>query len=394
MNNIKSLQKGNKFNYPLIDPPEWAKQYFKNNPNVSGMAIGGGMNGINGNRQVILNPYTNYNRDAVLKNERFRHYFDEYDFKLPNITKEQMNKYKGTPYEGDSLNIGRTEASRYLSGDNHLLTKDQIKYIKGLNIPQFKKGGVHIKANDNKKLIKRAAFAQNNKVQKHQTGSIIKKIGNFLLDSFVRFGNAQIAGDSGVGTSMAVASGYKHNPQTGMWEQSEENIKEAEGLRNNLAVLSLTFSPAVFSGLKFGIGNVGNFIKSPIGKNLLRESLKGMAWGTGSDIVSQAVTGKTLTNHIYDAADKGLQQVLPEKTYSWLSENVPNEVKHVGAGVLNPMYYGPNAFSSMVNGVYKGISNGFNQIGNGLAKNVPWIRNQFIANQINNNIANTKMFII
>jgi hypothetical protein len=31
-----------------------------------------------------------------------------------------------------------------------------------------------------------------------------------------------------------------------------------------------------------------------------------MAWGTGSDIVSQGITGKSLTNHIHDAADKGL----------------------------------------------------------------------------------------
>lgn len=190
MDNIKSLQKGNKFNYPLVDTPEWAKQYFKNNPNVSGMAIGGGMNGIDGDRQVILNPYTNYNKDAVLKNERFRHYFDEYDFKLPNITKEQMNKYKETPYEGDSLNIGRTETSRYLSGDKHLLTKDQIKYIEGLNIPQFKKGGVHIKTN--KKLIKRAAFAKNSKVQKYQKGGlsdIIINIGEDIGRSLVPFFN-------------------------------------------------------------------------------------------------------------------------------------------------------------------------------------------------------------
>lgn len=233
---------------------------------------------------------------------------------------------------------------------------------------------------------------KNKLIKKHQIGSTIKKIGNFLLDGFVRFGNAQIAGDSGVGTSMAVASGYKHNPQTGMWEQSEENIKEAEGLRNNLAVLS-AFSPAIFSGVKFGLGNAGNFFKSPIGRKWLKESLKGMAWGTGSDIVSQGITGKSLTNHIYDAADKGLQQVLPEETYNYLSENVPDEVKHIGAGLLNPMYYGPKALSSMVNGIYGGVSNGFNQIENALVKNVPWIRNQFVANQIHNNIANTNLQI-
>jgi hypothetical protein len=174
-----------KLYYPVVNTPDWAKIYFKSNPNISGMAIGGGMNGIDGDRQVILNPYTNYNKDAVIKNERLRHYFDETNFQLPNIIQKQMNKYKGTPYEGDSLNIGRTEASRYLSGDKHLLTKDQIKYIERLNIPQFKKGGIHIKKENtgkfteycdgkvtqecidkakksgNKKLIKRAVFAEN-----------------------------------------------------------------------------------------------------------------------------------------------------------------------------------------------------------------------------------------
>jgi len=30
------------------------------------MAIGGGMNGIQGQRRVILNPFTSYNKEAVL----------------------------------------------------------------------------------------------------------------------------------------------------------------------------------------------------------------------------------------------------------------------------------------------------------------------------------------
>lgn len=72
-------------------------------------------------------------------------------------------------------------------------------------------------------------------IPKHQLG---KKILKF----FESFGNAQIAGESGVGTSMAVASGYQYNPKTRKWEQSEKNLKEAEGLRNNLAFLS-AYSP-------------------------------------------------------------------------------------------------------------------------------------------------------
>ena len=84
-------------------------------------------------------------------------------------------------------------------------------------------------------------------IPKHQVG---KKILNFLQD----FGNAQIAGDSGTGTSMAIASGYQYNPQTRKWEQSKENLKESENLRNNLAVLS-TFSPTHPSSVLFkGLG--------------------------------------------------------------------------------------------------------------------------------------------
>lgn len=72
-------------------------------------------------------------------------------------------------------------------------------------------------------------------VPKHQIG---KKILKFFAD----IGNAQIAGDSGAGAAAAAASGYKYNRKTRKWEQSKENLKEAEELRNNLAVLS-TSSP-------------------------------------------------------------------------------------------------------------------------------------------------------
>ena len=68
------------------------------------------------------------------------------------------------------------------------------------------------------------------------------QVGKKLLNLLESFGNAQIAGDSGAGTAMAIASGYQYNPKTKKWEQSKENVKEAEGLRNNLAFLS-TFSP-------------------------------------------------------------------------------------------------------------------------------------------------------
>lgn len=117
-----------KLSYPEVTVKEepWADSYFKNNINVAGMAIGGGLNGVGGPRRVIINPYSeNINREAVLQNERLRHYFEESNFKLPNVSEAQMNKYKGTAYEGDTVNIGRTEAARYLTGDKHLLSEEQ-----------------------------------------------------------------------------------------------------------------------------------------------------------------------------------------------------------------------------------------------------------------------------
>ena len=134
-------------NYPLVTIKEepWANEYFKKNPNVSGMAIGAGMNKVDGPRRVILNPYgvnmkTDIDRNSVIRNERFRHYMDETNFKLPNLTKEQIDKYNGTTYKNDSINIGRTEAARYLSGDNsNSLTDDQKQYIK--KVIGYKDGG-------------------------------------------------------------------------------------------------------------------------------------------------------------------------------------------------------------------------------------------------------------
>jgi hypothetical protein len=118
--------------YPEVTIKEepWADAYFKQHPEVAGMAIGAGLNGVDGPRRVIINPYSkNINKDAVLLNERSRHYMEESNFKLPKVTDEQMKKYEGTPYQNDTLNVGRTEAARFISGDKHLLTPEQIEYV-------------------------------------------------------------------------------------------------------------------------------------------------------------------------------------------------------------------------------------------------------------------------
>ena len=102
-----------------------------------------------------------------------------------------------------------------------------------------------------------------------------KRILKFLQD----FGNAQIAGDSGVGTSMAVASGYQYNPETRRWEQSKENLKEAEGLRNNLSFIS-AFSPThpttalIEKAIIPGISYIGGKILRPIFKEITPKTSK------------------------------------------------------------------------------------------------------------------------
>lgn len=130
----------------IIEEP-WADVWFKQNKNVAGMAIGKGLNGVDGERRVIINPYNAQMNDltsraSVLLNERLRHIMDQENFSLPNITKEQIQKYDETSYQGDTLNIGRTEAARYLSGDtSHNLTDSQKQYIDSLKLNYKKSTG-------------------------------------------------------------------------------------------------------------------------------------------------------------------------------------------------------------------------------------------------------------
>jgi hypothetical protein len=75
--------------------------YFKSNPNVSGMAIGAGLNGIDGDRRVVLNPYSNLTdeqKQSVVRNEKYRHYLNENPVYLFNPTLEQYKFFEGTPY--------------------------------------------------------------------------------------------------------------------------------------------------------------------------------------------------------------------------------------------------------------------------------------------------------
>lgn len=112
------------------------ENFFKSNPNVSGMAASDG--------RVILNPYSNLSeteRAAVVQNEQARLLIKQKKVKAPEfaLTQEQIENLRGTPYENDKENARATIAARILSGDPSAgkPTDEQIKYVKESLMPLF-----------------------------------------------------------------------------------------------------------------------------------------------------------------------------------------------------------------------------------------------------------------
>lgn len=75
--------------------------------------------------------------------------------------------------------------------------------------------------------------------KQEQSAKIDKFFSNPVMKFLTGFGNAQIAGESGAGTAMAIANGYEVNPETHRWEQTAERFNDPSvaALRNNLAVM-------------------------------------------------------------------------------------------------------------------------------------------------------------
>ena len=186
----------------------------------------------------------------------------------------------------------------------HIKEKNKGKFIK----------------NTNKKLIPKA------------------QVGKKLLKFFESFGNAQIAGESGVGTSMAIASGYQYNPKTRKWEQSEENLKEAKGLRNNLAVLS-TFSPTYYEDILFNTA-----VK---GINKARQYYKLKKAFTPYKNIS--INGQQLTKSQINALEQSKQQLINNKTNNPTIAQIINN-SDLGFIVPENFYSGVNAAQSEIKG--------------------------------------------
>jgi hypothetical protein len=99
-------------------------KYFKENPNVGGM--------MTEDNRVIINPYSNLSdkeKDAIRINESIRLIFKQENI-VPNIeiTDEQREFFKGTPYETNEEAIKQTIMARILTNDpSAKATKDQLE---------------------------------------------------------------------------------------------------------------------------------------------------------------------------------------------------------------------------------------------------------------------------
>ena len=75
---------------------------------------------------------------------------------------------------------------------------------------------------------------QKNKEKLNKYKQWLKKLQEYAKQAAVSFGNAQIAGDSGIATSVAIASGYRYDPSKKKWVQDQQNYPDVKALRDNL----------------------------------------------------------------------------------------------------------------------------------------------------------------
>jgi hypothetical protein len=128
---------GNVTGYPegvygigMREPYESELEYFKNNPNVAGMAAE--------DDKIILNPYSKLKpqeREAVKLNEAARVHMRRKMLPSPRyaLTPEQEKAFS-TYGTGNIDDIRQTLAARILSGDPSALTPtpEQLEYVKQL----------------------------------------------------------------------------------------------------------------------------------------------------------------------------------------------------------------------------------------------------------------------
>lgn len=130
--------------YPIVSAKdEGLEEWFKQHPDVTGMAIGAGLNGIDGPRRIVRNPYSNIITDpddprweSLDKIEAIRHYMDETKYVPKFQLSPQQQKYrktvlKGLPYETDDNAFKQSIISRIAVNDTldlGITPEQQIEY--------------------------------------------------------------------------------------------------------------------------------------------------------------------------------------------------------------------------------------------------------------------------
>jgi hypothetical protein len=116
--------------YPIVEPDEELLQWFKQNPETTGMQWGVGKNESPKDtpRSIVLNPFSKLNEDQkmeVAKNEAIRHFIDEKNI-IPkfNLTPEQEKAFAGTQYGkiADKTPLKQSILARILTGDESVGT--------------------------------------------------------------------------------------------------------------------------------------------------------------------------------------------------------------------------------------------------------------------------------
>lgn len=101
------------FGYEIRAPFDSELDFFKKNPNVTGMAAEDG--------RIILNPFSDLDpaaQNVVATNEAARLLMRENKIKPDfDVTEEQRSKFKGTAYEEDEEALKETILARAISGD-------------------------------------------------------------------------------------------------------------------------------------------------------------------------------------------------------------------------------------------------------------------------------------
>jgi hypothetical protein len=127
--------------YPVVPAKDLGlDDYFKANPNVAGMAWGGGVNNSDPKqpRVVVINDYspnlkTQEAKQSLIQNERIRHKMDEDKWKATfEITPEQTEWAKSLgAYANNSDLLKQTITARIATGDYvPSPTAEQIKSAK------------------------------------------------------------------------------------------------------------------------------------------------------------------------------------------------------------------------------------------------------------------------